>query len=431
MTPHRPARPCRQMFTRRFSETAALGAAVVLLALAVLRPGPASGQGTWQPAERSGTYRFVYDVRFKGSMESGIAQMWNADLLLYRGVNWVADKYGFHETPYARPLLIPALLRFLPTPHQFIHDYYGHGSALREFGYTDITYRWNWFDRSSRKSQAVSWRIQSEGTLEENQLWTAGGLASTQLYLLEAEKDMYRSGRMTLIMTHPVQASQKDLSYLSNTLDTSRTRPAGRYGDGDSWRENFARMHGNDTALAADYAKKARGFLRASSTLNPSLYWLFATWAHYLWTGDDSFYAPMLPVAGYRFGFSLKANLTPLGPESYSYLFAGRGGRLAAIYIRRGKSPDGDIKGFGAEFGPVNFAGLSLTPGFDKWKLPSVSDPAVKYSRSGGSVQLKLDAPVSGSLGITGKAAYKTKGYMLGLPARAGPYGYAGISLTF
>lgn len=390
-------------------------------------PAPAAKPQKVPAYKRADVYRFVYDTSGRRSMESGVSQVWNASRLLYRGTNYLADKTGLHNHWYSRPLFLPVMMLAFPSPKQFLHEYYGHGSVLREFGYHDVSYRWGWFNSQSKDGLASSMRIQAQGTYEEKQLWLGGGLAASQLFLLEAEKDMYRKGRITLLMLLPVQAAMNDLSYMKDGMDAGRLN--GR-NDSASWLNNYKALPGNTLALTTDLSNKSAAALD-KAVLNPVLPWLVAAWLHYFWTGDDSLSAPMLPVAGLKLGFSPKVNLTPLGPENYFYLFIARKGRLASLYYRAGDSTAGSVKGYGAEFGPIKLAEIALTPGYDQWTLPKMQNTALKYAGSGYNAQLKLDAPLYKALGLTGKAAYKTGGYLLGLPAHSGLYGYAGVSLSF
>lgn len=389
-------------------------------------PPPETAAAAAAPA-RTGAYRLVLDPSGDKSMESGVALVSGLSELTYRGFNELADLSGLHRRWYLRPLALTAVMMGLPSPGNFLHEYYGHGAALREYGFeADAQYEWGWF--LGAEGRAASMDIQNNGSYEANQRWLAGGMEASQLYLLEHEKEIYRSGRMTLLAAKPLFAAMGDLSYVQDGLDADKLFESN---DGSAWLRNFKAHHGNSQGLAADYADRSRKVLDKARTLDPALYWALVTAAHYLWTGDDGFYAPALPLAGVRLGFSVKANLSPLGPENYYYVFAARKGRLLAAYLRDGVSPYGDVTGYGAEFGPVKLPGLSLTPSYDKWDLPEPGHPQLYNSRSGWRAGLKLDAPVYGALGLTGKASYKTRGFLLGQPAGEGYYGYAGISLTF
>ena len=388
---------------------------------------PAAAPVKTPAPEREGVYRFVCDLKGEGSMESGISLVWNSDLLLYRGTSYLAERTGLYASWYSRPLLLPILALAFPAPGPLLHEYYGHGAVLREFGFNDISYSWSWFSVPSKNGKAVSQRVQTQGTYEENQLWLGGGIAASQLYLLEAEKDMYRSGRATLLMTLPVQASLNDRAELIKGLD-QHDLFAGN--DGATWLRNFRDRHGGSLSLTGKYADRSRQALTAAG-MDPVLPWLAFVWLHYLWTGKDSYNAPMLPLGGLKFAFSPKADLTPLGPENYYYVFIAGEGKLASVYYREGSSPEGGVRGYGAEFGPINFPGLALTPGYDRWILPERKNAGFKYSGSGFNVQLKADLPLYKIVGLTAKAAYKTGGYMLGLPSHSGFYGYGGASIAF
>jgi len=379
------------------------------------------------PPGREATYRLVYDPSGKGGMESGVVLLSNVSALAYRGIFELADTAGMNSRWFLRPVTL-ALIVNSPTPGNMIHEYYGHGAALREYGFGgDTKYKWGYFMGSEGKT--ASDRIQTAGTYEAKQQWIAGGIGSTQLYLLEYEKEMYRSGRMNLLAVKPLFQAAGDLSYLSDGLDPENLDGLN---DGASWLTYFKAQHGNDQGLTITFADKSKDAVSTARTMDPALYWAAATVLHYLWTGDDGFYAPALPLAGLRFGFSPKVNLTPIGPENYYYLFIARKGTLASLYLRSGEAPEGKFSGWGAELGPVNVLGVGLTPGYDKWEFPAgVSSPQLPSAVSGYAAHLKLDLPVYKAVGLTGKATYKTKGYLLGQPSGEGYSGYAGLSLTF
>jgi hypothetical protein len=376
---------------------------------------------------RRAAYRIVYDLSGKGGLEAGVVSLSNISALTYRGYNALADTAGLHRRWYLRPLSLTLIMLALPDPQNMLHEYYGHGAALREYGFgKDAKYSYGYF--MGAEGRAYSEAIQARGSYEARQQWIAGGLASAQFYLLDYEKEMYRTGRMDLRALKPLFAANSDLAYLHSGLDANRLNDSS---DGASWLRYFKEHYNNSQPLAEDYAGRAKAALDKAITLNPATYWAAATVLHYLWTGDDRFYAPALPLAGLRFGFTPKANLTPLGPENYYYLFIARGETLASLYLRSGESPEGKISGYGAELGAINLFGLGLTPGYDAWKLPAGGSPQLPSCKSGYSAHLKLDLPVYKALGLTGKAAFKTRGYLLGQPSGAGLSGYAGISLTF
>ncbi|MCX5785463.1 MAG: hypothetical protein NTX59_07225 [Elusimicrobia bacterium] len=400
---------CRRM-------SAAIGAALLLVFLGL------------PPAGASQTYRFVYDPSGNGSMESGAVTLSAAEALLNDGYDYAALKAGVHSRWFLRPLNLPASILLLPSPEKIIHEYYGHGSVIREFGYKDARYGWSWFVSDPRPSYAISDKLTALGTYEQKQLWLAAGAGASQLYLLDAEKEIYRSGRMKVYDSGIFRAAYSDLSYLKDGLDPARTEG----GDGTSWLRNFRTRYGASVGLTESYAGKSRRSLDRAMKFDPCFYWLFYVWAHYFLTGGRDAPAPMLPLGGgIGAAFAPKASLTPSGPENYYYIFLGGKGRLLSLYYRTGKTPEGEIKGGGAEFGPVDLAGLKLTPALDIWTFPGAKDPQLPLRASGRNFQLKADMPLYRSLGLSAKAAYKTKGYLLGYPSHSGFYGYAGASLAF
>ncbi|MBI5742986.1 MAG: hypothetical protein HY952_00395 [Elusimicrobia bacterium] len=398
------------------------------LSLLLLAPISSGAQENKTAPERRETYRVVVDPSGKGGMDAGVTLVSGLSALTYRGLIELTDSAGMNRRWYLRPLMIPAVVMGLPAPGNFLHEYYGHGAALREYGYeAGTSYEWGWFIGASGKAESMA--VQNSGNYEAKQSWVAGGVAATQLYLLEYEKEMYRSGRMTLLAAKPLMAATQDLGYIWTGLDPNAD-PTRATNDATSWLGYLkTRYVSGNPGVFREYSKKTREAVDRADTLNPAKYWGAVMALHYLWTGDDGFYAPALPVAGLRIGFSPKVNLTPVGPENYYYLFVARRGKLLSLYTRSGESPAGTISGMGAELGPLDILGLALTPGYDKWDLPAAPD--LDNCRSGYATHLRLDAPVYGSLGLSGKISYKKKGYLLGQPDGEGYYGYAGMNLTF
>lgn len=399
----------------------------ILLAL-FIAAAPAAAQGDSGP-DRSRTYRLVYDPSGKGGMEAGVTLAGDLSALLYRGFTEGAEAAGIHKRWYLRPAALAFAVNGLPSPGNFIHEYYGHGSALRESGFDrDIDYSWGWF--LGAEGNAVSMEIQTAGTYEEKQLWVMGGLASSQLYLLQTEKEIYRKGRMDLSAAKALFAAHNDLGYVWDGLDVNKD-PNTAANDGTSWLKYLKQHNGNSQSVAAEYADKGRQAIDRAALYDPAVYWGVVTALHYLWTGDDGFYAPAVPVAGFRLGFSPKVNFTPVGPENYYYFFVARGDRLASLYVRDGLAPQGSITGFGAEFGPLRLFGLELTPGYDSWQLPETGLAELPSCASGWAARLRADVKVHKALGVTATGACKTEGYLLGQPPGKGCYGYAGLSLSF
>lgn len=401
---------------------------LLLLAAALPLCAPAAARAGDGPS----SYRFVLDPSGDGSLEAGVETFGSATALAYRGFMAGAGELGLHERWYLRPAVLTAVVMGLPSPGNFLHEYYGHGSALREYGYEAGTnYSWGWFHGA--EGDAESLRVQASGDFEAELGWIAGGLEATQAWLLEHEKEMYRSGRASLLLLKPLLAAANDLGYVRDGLDPGRDPRRGG-GDGVSWLDKFNQYRtggaqGAPTAAARAAASRARSALDRADALDPAKYWAAFLALRYLCTGEHSFAAPALPLAGWRLGFSPKANLTPAGPENYYYFFLARDGRLLTAYRRAGEAPEGKISGYGAEFGPLRLRGAALTAGFDSWELPRAA--GLRHSRGGSGWHLKADLPVWRLLGLTAKLGRKDAGYLLGRPDGAGAYGYAGLLLAF
>jgi hypothetical protein len=174
------------------------------------------------------------------------------------------------------------------------------------------------------------------------------------------------------------------------------------------------------------------------------LYAAYGTAVDSLWNGRRYSRLPLPTVAGTdvyvvpRFGFS------PFGAEHYVDVFASRAGVLVDVYGRAGSSGLASYTGGGVRvlgWRPVR--AVSLGGEVDVWNQPAV----LPGGAGGGIGELGTPAPrptndspgvnagvfarlaVLGKIGVTGKIAYKTSGYLMGEPVGDGVYGYVGLSV--
>jgi hypothetical protein len=154
--------------------------------------------------------------------------------------------------------------------------------------------------------------------------------------------------------------------------------------------------------------------------------------------GDTMFYA------------APRFNLTPFGAEHYVDVFLGRRSRSAerggsgeregeasvlSVYGRAGSSGLASYTGAGARVMGVRVHDrLAVGGELDVWSQPEVLvEERNVYERPqirGMNVGASVDIRVIDRVGITGKLAYKTRGYLAGQPLDDGPYGYFGLSIA-
>jgi hypothetical protein len=170
------------------------------------------------------------------------------------------------------------------------------------------------------------------------------------------------------------------------------------------------------------------------------LFTAYGTVVDSLWNGARHSRLP-LPSIGEtvvyvvpRFAFS------PFGAEHYFDVFASRGSLLVDVYGRAGSSGLASYTGGGVRvLGWKPLHALSLGGDVDVWSQPATVPSAVGLGMLGATRPPPTDSPgasvglyarvaVLGKLGVTGKLAYKTSGFLMGEPIGQGFYGYVGFS---
>jgi hypothetical protein len=116
-------------------------------------------------------------------------------------------------------------------------------------------------------------------------------------------------------------------------------------------------------------------------------------------------------------------------------LFMAKGSTVIDVYARVGSSGLASYTGGGVRaLGWRPHARVSLGAELDVWNQPAllleqrnVYDPPQRWGVNGGAFGTWT---LFGSLGITGKIAYKSSGYLMGQPIDAGAYGYFGVTIA-
>jgi hypothetical protein len=165
------------------------------------------------------------------------------------------------------------------------------------------------------------------------------------------------------------------------------------------------------------------------------LYSAYATLVDTVWSGRRGSRLPLPSIDGTmvfvtpRFGFS------PFGAENYVDVFASRDGVVADVYGRAGTSGLASYTGAGARvLGWKPVRGVTLGGEVDVWRQPGdFLDPTLRRNPTepvGMNAGVYARLAVLGAVGVTGKLAYKTSGYLMGEPIAEGFYGYVGVSVT-
>lgn len=154
-----------------------------------------------------------------------------------------------------------------------------------------------------------------------------------------------------------------------------------------------------------------------------------------IWRGERMTQAPMPSIGKTTFYAAPRFNLSPFGAEHYVDVFLARGRSVVTLYGRAGSSGLATYTGAGVRaLGLEVHDRLSLGGELDVWSQPEtlLDDRAVyeRPQRRGLNVGLSADLRLFGGVGITGRLAYKTGGYLVGQPIDEGPYGYLGASIA-
>lgn len=166
------------------------------------------------------------------------------------------------------------------------------------------------------------------------------------------------------------------------------------------------------------------------------LYAVYGTLVSSVWQGKRFSKMPLPSIEGTTVLLSPRFGLTPFGAEHFVDLFLARGGTLVDAYARVGSSGLYDYYGAGARVLGVR-AGerVSLGAELDVWRQPEILlDERAVYAqpyRLGMNAGAYADVRVASIVGVTGKLASKTPGYLSGQPLGGGIHGYVGVSLAW
>jgi hypothetical protein len=201
----------------------------------------------------------------------------------------------------------------------------------------------------------------------------------------------------------------------------------------------FGRIRPEDRVAIVEKLRAGYIWNLADPTL---LFSAYGTLVDLLWNGKRYSRLPLPSVAGTVVYAVPRFSFSPFGAEHYLDVFASRGSLVVDVYGRAGSSGLASYTGGGARvLAWTPLRALSLGGDVDVWSQPPVlAAQGVALGGLGASRLPTNEAPgasfgvyarlaVLGKLGVTGKLAYKTSGFLMGEPVGEGLYGYVGVSV--
>lgn len=321
------------------------------------------------------------------------------------------------------------------------HEVGGHGARARELGldpsyvfYLPGVYR-AIFSPGDRGEAGAYTQYLARGVVEGDRalLGTLGGLEANYVHAWWIQSRIVRANGWVHHGDLLVYAASK-LTY-GNTLlappqDAASGNDVATYVTGLQDRKNQWRPE--------DRRRIARRIAAASlwNVLDPTLFYaLYGTLVAKVWRGERTSRMPLPTIGGTTLLLSPRFGLTPFGAENTLDVFVARDGTMLDAYARVGTTGIADSYGVGARVLGIR-AGERVTLGgeLDVWRQPEVllDERAVfdRPYRVGMNAGAYVDVHVASVLGITGKLASKTAGYVSGQPIAGGVHGYLGVSLA-
>lgn len=409
---------------------------------------PARAQSTEPP--RRDDYVFVFDPQL--GMEAGVRSFESLMRVVYRYEEALPVVVNLDEGALGEKLLgilgRAAKLTLIDWPiaslgTTAIHEVFGHGARGREFGiqpapafalpfpYCELLTRGD-----AQTCTAFSGVDESSGLRDRDLLVTLGGLESNYLTAWWLNARLTRAGgwvQHSDLLTYGASKLVYADTFFDPDLKSARAHdPWDDVGDYVTLlQDRFNRVSAPERAAIAGRLQTAYLWNLADPTL---VYVAYGTLVESLYHGRRSSRLFVPSVGGTHFYPVPRFNLSPFGAEHYLDVFVSRGGALLDVYGRIGSSGLASYTGGGARWLGLSLPnGLGLGGELDGWRQPeSLPDERAVYTRRdvyGCNAGVFSQLAVVDGLGLTGKLAYKTSGYLMGQPIHAGPYGYVGVTL--
>ncbi len=398
----------------------------------------------------------VADLRF--GMESGVRTVHSLGRVAFWYDDALADAVDIDETRpagkavaiggrLAKGVFIDAPLVFLQTT--FVHEVFGHGARARELRLSP-TYTFRLVppyrgplspsdpDAADDRNASVATTLyEPSGVLDEDLAVRLAGIEADYASAWWLQVGMVQRGGW-MHFRDLLQYGVFRLDYVGSLAsnqgeapdDPATSNDVESYVNGLQQRYNRWRP-GDRQAIARNLQV---GYLVG---LADPMLWLSAYHGvvTYGVRGRRHACLPMIQAGEWSLLPAMRYGLTPYGPEHGLELFATHRDVVYDVYVRAGTSGLAPSVGAGARaFGLPVGHGRTLGGELDVWWQPDlVFERAHVFERPqqpGAQLGLHLDWPVHQQLGLAGKLGYKSEGYVLAQPLKAGPVGYLGLSIT-
>jgi hypothetical protein len=320
-----------------------------------------------------------------------------------------------------------------------VHEVFGHGPRVRELGQSPaFVFRlpepYDLIFESGRVgSGAASTSFAWSGNLDYDVATVAGGVDADQLHAAMIGARVVRRGGVM----HHGEALTYLLSKTTYVQDLGDPRHAREGGDIALYVRLLALRHGRWQAAAIDdVARSLQLSYLVGAFADWTLWWALFRLGHHGATGEATDVLPMIALGPVRLLPTVRFGLSPFGAEHTLEVLAAYDGMLLGARARATFSGLASAWGGGLEaIGWRPGGGLELGGTLDLWTQPELvlEQRGVLDRRQafGGALALHATWSLASGLGVTGKLAYKSRGYLVGQPLDAGFHGYLGLSLAF
>jgi hypothetical protein len=325
----------------------------------------------------------------------------------------------------------------------FTHEVYGHGARGREFDRAPVynfhlpaTYGFILApDDHTSHSATTDFTRGQGGQVDQALPGNFGGIEANLVAAhwmttrIVASEGLAHHGELLMYMAKTVYAD----SVYGRKID----RLGGTDGGNDiasyvtNLQDRFNRVSAADRASIAGRLRTAYAW----NLVDPTL--VFAAWStlRFVALGERASTLPLARAFGVSMYPSTRFALSPFGAEHYLDLFFAKSGVVANVYGRAGSSGLATYDGVG-----VRVLGWEPLPGrvglggeLDVWTQPeTLLVERNVYDRAqvvGANIGAHATVYLSDRIGITGKLALKSRGYLMGEPIAGGPYGYLGVAV--